>query len=174
MPVIRLYEIDNDYIDYLRQFDSKVLNHSGITYSKTRKYLGVLLDINNCKYLAPLSSPEPKSDYINGQIRKSIIPIIRIVKLGTSNILLGKIKLSNMIPIYDMSVLSYYDINKEQDLKYKNLVIDELRFIYANKNLILKNANKLYQQKIKNMSMGYVQATVDFILLEQKAKLYKK
>ncbi|CAL7909802.1 type III toxin-antitoxin system ToxN/AbiQ family toxin [Fusobacterium necrophorum subsp. funduliforme] len=87
--------------------------------------------------------------------------------------MLGKIKLSSMIPVYDMSVLSYYDINKEQDLKYKNLVIDELRFIYANKNLILKNANKLYQQKVTNMSMGYIQATVDFALLEQKAKLYK-
>lgn len=34
MPIIQLYEIDNDYIDYLRQFDSKVLNHSGTDIAK--------------------------------------------------------------------------------------------------------------------------------------------
>lgn len=33
MPVIQLYEIDNNYIDYLRQFDSKVLNHSAGSYT---------------------------------------------------------------------------------------------------------------------------------------------
>ncbi|HEY4533771.1 MAG TPA: type III toxin-antitoxin system ToxN/AbiQ family toxin [Fusobacterium sp.] len=132
------------------------------------------MEVNHCKYLAPLSSPELKSDFNNGKIRKSIVPIIRIVKLGTTDVLLGKIKLSSMIPIYDVSVIKYYEINQEQDLKYKNLVMDELKFMYANKELILKNANKLYRQKINHMSMGYIQATVDFQLLEEKAKLYKK
>ncbi|WP_119209494.1 type III toxin-antitoxin system ToxN/AbiQ family toxin [Fusobacterium animalis] len=42
--------------------------------------------------------------------------------------------------------------------------------IYINKELILKNAKKLYQQKIKNMSMGYIKNTVDFLLLEEKGK----
>ena len=53
-------------------------------------------------------------------------------------------------------------------------MLDELRFIYANKNKIFHNAIKLYQQKINNMSMGYIKNTVDFQLLEEKAKLYKK
>jgi hypothetical protein len=77
-----------------------------------------------------------------------------------------------MIPVYNSAVLNYYDINNETDIKYKNLVLDELRFIYANKNKIFQNANKLYQQKINNMSMGYIKNTVDFQLLEEKAKLY--
>ena len=79
-----------------------------------------------------------------------------------------------MIPIYDSTVLKYYDVNNETDINYKNLVLDELRFIYANKNKIFHNAIKLYQQKINNMSMGYIKNTVDFQLLEEKAKLYKK
>lgn len=77
-----------------------------------------------------------------------------------------------MILVYNSAVLNYYDINNETDIKYKNLVLDELRFIYANKKKIFQNANKLYQQKINNMSMGYIKNAVDFQLLEEKAKLY--
>ena len=54
------------------------------------------------------------------------------------------------------------------------MVRKELEFIYINKELILKNAKKLYQQKIKNMSMGYIKNTVDFLLLEEKGKEYSK
>ena len=29
---MKLYEVDDEYIDYLKNFDSKVLNHSGEQY----------------------------------------------------------------------------------------------------------------------------------------------
>ncbi|MDC7955640.1 type III toxin-antitoxin system ToxN/AbiQ family toxin [Fusobacterium simiae] len=90
MPKIQLFEVDDGYIQYLQQFDNKVLNHYGTNYVKSRKYLGVLISINNCDYVAPLSSPNPKTDYDNGVIRKSIIPIIRIVKLGKKLNYLGQ------------------------------------------------------------------------------------
>ena len=54
---MKLYEIEEHYINYLKFFDNKVLNHSGINYEKTRKYIGLLLTVNGCDYLAPLSSP---------------------------------------------------------------------------------------------------------------------
>lgn len=171
MKKITLFTVDSDYIDYLRQYDSRVLNHSGEDYTTSRKYLGVLFEIKGYKYLAPLSSPSKTYDFKDGVIRKSVIPIIRMV---FENELLGTIKLGCMIPIFDENLISYYDINLEKDLKYKFLVRKELEFIYINKKLILKNANKLYQQKINNMSMGYIKNTVDFQLLEEKAKLYKK
>ena len=171
MKKITLFTVDDNYIDYLRQYDSKVLKHSGEDYTTSRKYLGVLFEINGFKYLAPLSSPSETYDFKDGIIRKSLIPIIRMV---SENQLLGTIKLGCMIPIFDENLISYYDINSEIDLKYKILVRKELEFIYINKELILKNAYKLYQQKINNMSMGYIKNTVDFQLLEEKAKLYKK
>ena len=90
------------------------------------------------------------------------------------NKLLGTIKLGCMIPIFDETLISYYDINSEKGIKYKALVRKELEFIYINKELILKNAKKLYQQKIKNMSMGYIKNTVDFLRLEEKGKEYSK
>ena len=171
MKKIRLFTVDDSYIDYLRQYDTKVLKHSGEDYVTSRKYIGVLLEINDCKYLAPLSSPSKTYDFKDGIIRKSIVPIIRMV---SENKLLGTIKLGCMIPIFDETLISYYDINSEKDIKYKALVRKELEFIYINKELILKNAKKLYQQKIKNMSIGYIKNTVDFLLLEEKGKEYSK
>lgn len=79
-----------------------------------------------------------------------------------------------MIPVFDRSVIKYYDIHKEQDEYYKLLIIRELRFIYVNKEKINRTASRLYNQKINNMSMDYIKHTVDFELLEEKAKLYKK
>ena len=173
---MKLYEIDENYINYLKFFDSKVLNHSGSNYKKTRKYIGLLLRVNDCDYIAPLSSPNKKSDYDqNGKIKKSNNFIIRIVASQSKrNILLGTIKISNMIPVFDRSVIKYYDIHKEQDEYYKLLIIRELRFIYVNKEKINRTASRLYNQNINNMSMDYIKHTVDFELLEEKAKLYKK
>ena len=79
-----------------------------------------------------------------------------------------------MIPIFDKTVIKYYDIHKETEECYKKLILKELRFIYANKEKIKKTAIKLYNQKIHNMSMDYIKHTIDFLLLEEKAKLYKK
>ena len=45
---IQLFEVDNNYIQYLQQFDNKVLNHYGVNYVKNRKYLRILIHINDC------------------------------------------------------------------------------------------------------------------------------
>lgn len=82
-------------------------------------------------------------DYINGKIRKSIVPVIRMAISETE--LLGTIKLGCMIPVYDEKIIEYYEVKNENDIKYKKLVLKELEFIYKNKELIIKNANKLYK-----------------------------
>ena len=84
---MKLYEVDDEYIDYLKNFDSKVLNHSGERYNHIRKYTGILLTINDCDYIAPLSSPS-KTDYKDGVIRKSVILLVRIVKLKSEKMTL--------------------------------------------------------------------------------------
>lgn len=168
---MKLFNINEDYIDYLRTFDKNVMNHKGNDYIKTRKYIGILVEVDGYKYLAPLSSPKKTDYYEDGKIRKSITTLIRIVY---ENRLLGTIKLSNMIPIYNENVIEYYDIKKEKDLKYKILVENELEFIYKNKELIINNANKLYKQKCMNLDIGYIKNTVNFKLLEEKAKEYNK
>ncbi len=168
----RLFEVNDIYIQYLKQFDVHVMDFSNKGYRTSRKYLGILLSINDCDYFAPLSSPSQNFDYDkNGNLRKSIIPLIRMVN---NEKFLGTIKLGCMIPVYDSSLIKYYDLKMEKDIKYRGLVQKQLEFIMINKELIIKNANKLYEQKKANLSMGYISNTVNFTLLEEKAKLYIK
>ena len=75
---MKLYAVTDEYIDYLRQFDYKVYDNKEDRRKVMRKYLGIVLTINEMKYYIPMSSPK-KSDYKDNQIRKSIVPIVRIV-----------------------------------------------------------------------------------------------
>lgn len=178
---LNLYTIDTSYVNFLRSDPklSNVFENKDDTDSFLRKYLGVVLTIGQYNYYVPLSSPK-NSDYlfINGakKIRKSIIPIIRIVAEDVNGDLelKGTLKFSNMIPVPDTSI-TYYDISKEMDQDYKILVEKEYEFIRKHKHLILRNASVLYKQKVKEAELfpigakkpGYLSRVVDFKYAEQ-------
>lgn len=134
--------------------------------------------MNSLIYFVPLSSPK-ETDYImNGEkkeIRKSIIPIIRIVtKDNQGNLeLKGTLKFSNMIPVPDCALLTY-DVELEIDKNYKVLILKELAFISDNTDKIFKHARVIYNQKNRSLNINYLKETVDFILLEQKCKEYEE
>ena len=75
-----------------------------------------------------------------------------------------------MIPIYNTKVIKKYDVKAEKDKKYKNLIQEQLVFIRKEEKMIIKRAENLYKQKLKNPS--YLKDTVNFILLEEKSKNY--
>ena len=64
MEKLKLYFIDDNYIEYLRKFDKKV------AYNKipNRPYIGVVYTYNNFKYFAPLSSPKNKHLLMNNNV----------------------------------------------------------------------------------------------------------
>ena len=172
---MKIYEIDKEYINYLHSFDNKVENSTAEHYKFSRKYLGIVLTVENFKYFAPLSSTKSYKDYFpDGKIRPSVVPLIRMTKLNKdgSLSLIGKIQLNNMIPIADDKLISIYDLNNEKDIKYKYMVFNQINFINKNKKLITKNANIIYNNKIKNLDIGYVKNSVDFKLLEEKSLEY--
>ena len=56
---MKLYTISDAYISYLREFSSKtILRSEGEGYVTSRKYLGVVYEINGYQYFAPFSSPK--------------------------------------------------------------------------------------------------------------------
>lgn len=174
---MKIYEIDIKYINYLHSFDDKVENSTAENYKFSRKYLGVLLTINNFKYFAPLSSSKSHKDYFpNGEIRPSVIPLIRITKLNKDGTLslIGKIQLNNMIPVISEELIKIYDIKNEKDTKYQNMVFNQINFINKNEKLIIKNAHTIYNNKVKNLDIGYVKNSIDFKLLEKKSLEYLK
>lgn len=170
---MKLYSITDKYINYLRKFDYKVYDNKEDKRKVMRKYLGIVLDINKLKYYIPMSSPK-KSDYKNKAIRKSVIPIIRIIsneEINNIPVLKGTLRISNMIPVPD-SELVLYEPQNEKNKNYKILVEKELEFINKNQDMIIKYANILYRQKINNYDVSYIKNVVDFKLLEEKCIEY--
>ena len=56
MKRLKIYFVNDDYIDYLRKFDTKVAYNKG----RNRPYIGVVFTYKNFLYFSPLSSPKPK------------------------------------------------------------------------------------------------------------------
>ena len=172
---MRLYSITDKYINYLRKFDNRVYDNKEDKWKVMRKYLGIVLKINQLNYYITMSSPK-KSDYKNNEIRKSIVPIIRIVspeEIDDIPVLKGTLRISNMIPVPD-SELILYEPKNEKNKNYKILVEKELEFIDKNENIIKKYANILYKQKVNNYNVSYIKSVVDFKLLEEKCIEYIK
>lgn len=177
MEHLKLYEVSEEYVAFLRSAEKNVFSSKENDRNHPRKYLGIVLNINSYNYYVPLSSPK-NTDYkfVDGTplIRNSVIPIIRITALSSSgNIeLKGTLKLSNMIPVPDTELI-LYDIEREADTFYKDLIHKEIIFIRKNAKKITQNARILYKQKAENNpSIGYLKSTVDFALLEQKHDEY--
>ena len=163
---LNLYRVSDKYINYLRKFESKIYDNKEEIRIHERKYVGIVLTINGFNYYIPMSSPK-KSDYLDINekiIRNDTKTIIRIHEGGR---LYGTLRISNMIPV-PITELEPYIVSNEKDLKYKEVILGELRYINANSNKIIKYAKTVYNQKIKNIDIGYIKNTVDFKLLEEK------
>lgn len=96
---MKLFEVTDAYINYMKQWFYKTMMDNKENFRRhSRKYLGIVLEINDYKYFAPLSSPKP-SDYLeDGSIRKSSSVILRMVKdYNTFPQLLGTIKLNKLM-----------------------------------------------------------------------------
>ena len=55
---LEIVRVNSDYCDYLRQFDNKVAYNKH--EKELRPFIGILFEIDTCKYFAPLSSPKLK------------------------------------------------------------------------------------------------------------------
>ena len=174
---LNLYSISDEYVDYLRKFDNRVYDNKEEIRVHTRKYLGIVLSINSFNYYIPFSSPKD-TDYYDkekNQVRKSVVPIIRMTEKDKDGIskLYGTLRVSNMIPVPITEITPYF-VKDEQDINYKNLILSEIRFIRKNTNMIVKNANVLYRQKENNLDISYVKNSLDFKLLEEKCLEFVK
>ena len=88
----KLYTIDEDYIKYLKMYDSKVSNNYDNNVNN-KPYVGIVYkDVDNRQFFAPLSSPKEKHKRMSDFM-------IDCIKLDGGE--LGVINLNNMIPVED-------------------------------------------------------------------------
>ena len=161
---LKLVKIDSEYCDFLRTFDSKVPYN--FNKKANRPFVGVLFEVNECKYFAPLTSPKPKHRKM-----KNTIDFLRL-KNGT----LGAINFNNMIPV-KMKHVDFIDLeakchNKSEE-RYQKLLREQIYWLNRHDHNLYSRARKLYYGYInKTLSKSISERCCDFLLLEEKCDEY--
>lgn len=155
---MKLYIIDDEYIDYLSQYDNLI----ALNKSKARPYVGIVLNINNISYFAPLYSP--KKQHNTYKENPSFIKI----KNGE----LGIIRFSTMIPVPE-NCIHLLNINA-QEQKYRKLLNKQVLFINENEEKIQHKALVTYNSVVKRTNNFLMNISCDFRILEAHYKNYKK
>lgn len=174
---MQLYNISDEYINYLRKNFPRVYSNKENMRVHTRKYLGTVIDIDSYKYYIPLSSPKDKHDYVftDGKktVRKNSLIVMRIISGTGDNIeLKGTLQIGTMIPVPD-DAIELYDVENEPDKAYKNLVNEEIIYIRKHEKAIMKNAKVLYSKRKSGEDNRVVNNCLDFKALEAECEKWK-
>lgn len=158
MDKLLFYEIDEKYIDFLSQFSEHLFHNAKVSQTYSRKYVGILFEINGIKYFAPLSSFKPK--------HKRLSETVDFIKIGD----MAVINLNNMFPVPE-TAYSLKNPNTEKSQQYRTLLNNEIRIIKQKTEQIINNAKTVYNHKITNDGKSKLsQRCNDFKLLEEKFK----
>ena len=173
---MQLYSVSDEYINFLKSKFPKVYSNKEDTRVHTRKYLGVVIEIDAHKYYIPLSSPKEKHDYIiiDGKktIRKDSLIVMRIVSgTGENKELKGTLQIGTMIPVPNAAI-KLYDVDNEPDRAYKDLVNEEIIYIRKHEKAIIRNAKILYSKRKAGEENRVVQNCLDFIAIEAECDRY--
>jgi protein AbiQ len=151
---LKFYEVDVEYTKYLSQFEKKI---PYVDYSKSsahdKFFCGIVLEINNHKYFAPISSFR-KPQRTNFIIRNE------------DNNPIASIRFSFMIPVPD-DMLALKPIEKEV-AHYQRLLNFELRYCRRHEKEIRKKARLVYNAVVYKTDEMIVKNCCDFLLLERK------
>lgn len=155
-----LYCIKEEYIEYLRKFDSRVAYNK----NQTRPYVGIVCIYKGQKYFVPMSSPKEKHLKLNPNLAD-------IYKIDNGK--LGILNINNMIPA-TMSVIEKIDFSK-QEKSYAKLLSEQLLFLNNNREELLFKISKFFVLYDKNKLYENIRArTCDFYLLEIKCKEWER
>lgn len=164
---MKLYSITDGYIDYLIREHPHVYSNKENERVNSRKYIGVVLTVNDFNYFVPLSSPKPRDYFVdekgNKSIRKDSYTIFRIIEEGK---LRGTIQFSNMIPVPDSELIEY-NPDSEHDERYKALVLKEIEYIRKNKGKITSRARSIHYQKCSGYDAPVLRYCLDYSDIER-------
>lgn len=158
MDNLSLYNIDSKYVEYLCRYSPNLYVEKDS--SKTRKYIGIVLVINNFRYFVPLTSFKKKHLHLSNSID--------FMKIGK----IAAINLNKMIPV---PIGCYFRVvvEKEEDPFYRKLLYREQRYIKKHQQIIKDNASLLYKKVLKNPDSKLAKRSNDFKLLESVCKDYR-
>ncbi len=157
---LKLYYIDDDYVEYLREFDDRVpYNKKG-----TRPFVGVVYEYNGFNYFAPLASPKTKHLKISTKA-------LDVFKIDDGK--LGIVNLNNMIPTPSECLTEV--ISSINDIQYKILLNNQIAFLNSYKDELYAKTKKFQNQYRKGYLDDKVKSrSCNFLLLEEKCLEYNK
>ena len=71
MDEFKLYSVSDEYVEWLRKDYPNVYSNKIDSSTHTRKYLGVVLQIEQYKYYIPMSSPKESDYQITGENKEA-------------------------------------------------------------------------------------------------------
>ena len=158
--MLNIYKIDVEYNKYLQVYDKNVTKN--YDEKEGRPYVGLLIQINDIFYFAPLTSPKEKFKHM-----KNSVDFIKI-KNGEY----GAINFNNMIPAKE-EYANPIIIKDEKDTKYKNLLNNQYEWINKNEEYLITKAKKLLDLYTeKRLPERIMKRCCNFKLLEEKCKIY--
>jgi protein AbiQ len=159
---MKFYTVSNAYIDFLKKTDSSVPNN----YEGKRPYIGVVLEINGNKFLAPLTSYKIKQD----KIKSSHPTCLKVYNRHDPSEKLGMVQINNMIPVTN-DVISSLDFST-QDHKYRSLLQKQFDFLKHNEAKLTNKAEKLYDLVVNQNHGFFSKISCDFEALEKVMPKY--
>ena len=157
---LKFYTVNDEYIEYLSQFD----NHVSWNKENKRPYIGIVLKVENHLYFAPLYSY--KNSYNKYKDNPSFMRVENRKKENVSII-----RFAEMIPVAS-NAIKLLDFNV-RGKKYRDLLQAESDFINDNKEIIYSKAKKIYRNVVKLKIPFFTNISCNFQLLEKKSQLYK-
>ena len=163
---LKIVRVNSEYCDYLRKYDNKVAYNKN--EKELRPFIGILFKIDVYEYFAPLSSPKTKHRNM-----KNTLDFLKI-KDGE----LGAINFNNMIPVNEDNYV-LINLNKrklnEQEIKYQNLLKEQLKWLNKNYNQVKNKSFRLYElYNNEKLPQNIKQRCCNFKLLEEKCMEYNK
>lgn len=160
---MKFYVVEDTYIAHLKKVDSNVPDN----YGGGKAFIGIVLEINGFKYLAPLTSYKPKQD----KIRTDMPTCVKLHERRNPDNKLGMVQLNNMIPVSDQ-VIAALDI-ANQDRGYQRMLYKQLEYIKTVTADITDKAGKLYKLVCVDKHATFVRLSCDFQALEQAHATYQ-
>lgn len=173
--MFKFYRISNEYIDYLRKKDSRVMDKNGI-----RINLGVVLEINGINYYVPLSDlkRESKEKYFknDNEILETFSWNKRIgIIYNDQNKKIALLRYDYMLPVPN-SELKEVDRNTLYG-DYKIKVENEYKYCNSNKELIKERALEIYIVRtsiiFNNTDYNPIMKSIDWEGKRKELKKYK-
>lgn len=163
---LEFYTVSEEYVEYLSRYDKH------IAYNKLEKrpYIGVVLEVRNKHYFAPMFSPKNK--------HKSYKENFTFFRMWSNNKKsLGVIRFSDMIPV-PLECVQKFDIDTKR-YGYKRLIEEQYSYINISSNVIKikEKASSLYDMVVSdensNKTRFYKKLSCNFKVLEEKCKEYE-